>query len=297
MRTSRSRRGYALLMTLVLVLLATVAMVGLAQRSLLGALETRDAQKELQRRWATTSVRAALLGRLEDLMDAAERGRDQNGRISKEYRNRPIRQKELSFTLAGIDYQVVITDEQARLNVNRLLEEHSVHEAQRRIGRLVGSGRDRRVKLRPQKLDTQRTGVSAYGQVFDDAAADRFLGQDGKAGLAEKITCWGGGRINVRRASEEVLREACRETLEPPAVRALLAAREENPYRSLDSLLAAAAAEMNQKQQDQARDLLTDASTCHGLWIIARDSRRSWYTLAVSVSARGRVVQWYEFAW
>jgi type II secretory pathway component PulK len=297
MKRSRSRRGYALLMTLVLVLLATVAMVGLAQRSLLGALESQDAETHLRTRWAMVSTRAALLGRLEEQMDRSERGLAPDGSISARYLHRPARRLSHSFTLAGIGYQIVITDEQAKVNVNQLLATGSDAEARSLIRRLVPPGAQGEVRLRPRRLDNGKgPEIGAYGQVFESVGPHRILGAQASKALAANVTCWGTGRVNVRRASEQALRALCAKSLTGRAVTSLLAQRDKDPYRSLEAMLAGAD-EIDDRQKEEVRKLLTDKSTCHGLWIVARDQHRSWYTLAVSVSVQGQVLQWFEFAW
>ena len=63
MRAPRGQPGFVLLMSLVLILLAGVALAHVAHRSIRGALESQSAAEELRRRWAVTSCRATFLPR------------------------------------------------------------------------------------------------------------------------------------------------------------------------------------------------------------------------------------------
>ena len=74
MRHRTAKPGFGLLLVLVLVVLAGAALTHVAWHSLVGALQSRQQVEELRRRWAVKSLRAALLDRAEELLDAAERG-------------------------------------------------------------------------------------------------------------------------------------------------------------------------------------------------------------------------------
>ncbi|NJL32450.1 MAG: hypothetical protein HC898_13000, partial [Phycisphaerales bacterium] len=72
----QNRRGFVLLMALVLVLIAGVALAGIAAQSMFSALNSQSEVEELQRRWAILSLRKTLAGRVADTLAKAE-GADQ----------------------------------------------------------------------------------------------------------------------------------------------------------------------------------------------------------------------------
>ena len=86
--------------------------------------------------------------------------------------------------------------------------------------------------------------------------------------------------MNIRRASDAVLAQACGKALGPRALAELLAARRQDPASELPVLLGRLD-KLNEKQKEQLRGRLTDQSSCHGLWVIARGGQRSWYAYAV----------------
>ncbi len=314
MRRPSTQPGFALLMALLLVLLAGVALAGVARRSMIAALDSRDAVRDLQRRWAVRSCRATLLGHAERLLDEAERGRGDGGEPAETYQHAPNVHRTISCRLAGTDYELVLTDEQAKLNVNTLLKDASRAEAQSVLSRLVtsragGGRRHAEVRLRPLAVrgaGSEKDGFlpegGGYGQVFDRASPRQLVGTGRTAGLSETVTCWGDGKVNVRRAPEAVLKQACKKVLPRQDLRRLRETRERNPYLPLSGMLS----EFHPKQREKVYGILTDRSRCHGLWVIARGDQRSWYTFAVNVgdAAEGaaggagrQTLQVYEFAW
>jgi len=318
MRKSSTQPGYVLLMALVLILLAGVALAGLARRSLVRAVEVEGTLEDLQRRWAVTTCRATLLGRTEKLIDRAERGKAKDGSPSETYLNSPMPELHIACTLAGIDYELVFTDEQTKLNLNELLDQEGRASLRSILVRLIersGAGRSTNVHLRPLTFGTgaarSTTGLppfGGYGQIFDDARPQDLLGTEDHPGLAVAVTCWGDGRINLRRASPAVLEQVCGTCIEKDAIAALLAARDRDPYRALSALLTEVD-EIDDHQRTTLSQRLTDRSTCHGLWVIVRQPQRSFYTLAIAVTcgpspaetddetSAAAVRRIYEFEW
>ena len=278
-------------MTLVLVLLACVLLVGVARRSAEGALEAKWAAEELQRRWAVASCQATLLGRVEELLDEAEQG-DPGSRTPEEpYQNKPAARRRVTCQLAGIDYELVLTDEQAKLNANSLVQASSRGAAQSAVAHLIasGGGDASTVEVRTLAMGTNTPKevrrllvVGGYGQVFPNAAPERLIGPEAGAGLSDWVTCWGDGHVNLRRAPAEVVERACEKALEHNAVRALLAVRDRDPYRPLSAMLDDLD-RVDAKEKTKISERFTDRSKCHGLWIVARGSQRSWYDLAIGV--------------
>jgi hypothetical protein len=317
MNRAAAQSGFALLLALVLVLLAGVALAGIARRSIVAALDCQTAVRDLQRRWAVRSCRATLLGHTERLLDEAERGRGGARESDQTYENAPKVHRTVACRLAGIDYELVLTDEQAKLNVNTLLEDAGRAETQAVVSRVVtatggGAAPPVEVRLRTlavRSLASEKDGFlpegGGYGQIFDGASPRRLVGTAEAPGVTESVTCWGDGKVNVRRAPEAVLKEVLEQRVSRQDIRRLLEARERNPYLPLAGMLAG----IHPKQRDKVYACLTDRSRCHGLWVIARDGQRSWYTFVVNVGdaangkgegggAPGRpTFQVYEFAW
>jgi hypothetical protein len=286
------RPGFALLMALALVLLAGAALAGLARWSAMEALESTTAADELKHRWAVVSCRETLLGRAEQLLDAAERGEGRDGLSSEVYMNKPMPELRVKCRLSELDYELVLTDEQAKLNLNTVLQEKTPAEVQSLAARLTHDKGDpgslgtplqlRRVATVDPSAEGARDWLplGAYGQIFEDPSPEWLVGRNGGDGLASPITCWGDGKVNLRRAPAAVIEAACMEALGPQAVSQLLAARLHNPYGSLSAMLVELD-KIDDKQKRKIGAYVTDHSMCHGLWIIAHGGQRSRYTLTV----------------
>lgn len=337
MKSRPAQRGFVLLLTLALVLLAGGLLSGLALRSATAALDTESAVERLQRRWAVTTCRATLLEKSERLLDAAEGGNEERetdgGQAGKRGENarQPVGELRVACRLAGLDYELVFTDEQAKLNVNALLQ-HETHESARRIIERLSvdangmANEPVTVKLHVRRDEKdgevegggESSGVAGYGQVFehvsawqlidDSAAGGANASEDGGAGLAGRLTCWGDGRLNWRRASDQVLRQMCGEVLNRGETDQLMGVRKDDPFATTDELIGRLKG-ISTEHADELKNLLTDASGCHGLWVIQRGRQRSWYTLVVGTGTVTKqdpdtdtpgklaVSRQYEFQW
>lgn len=319
-----SRSGFALLLTLMLVLVAGVALAGVARTSMVEALDTQEAVEELQRRWAVTSCQSTLLWRAEMLLGDAERGeaseQQENDPSERGLSHPPIAELRVNCRLAGIDYELVFTDEQSKLNPDAMMDWASPEEVRSAVTGVIDvmgptDAASLRVKLRAMATDAvsedEMDGpltVGGYGQVFGDASPRMLIGNQPEGGAARLVTCWGDGKLNIRRAPAPVVKLVCEPALGGRGVGALLAARDHDPYRDM-ALILAELDEIDIEQKAVLESLLTDQSACHGLWVIARGPTRSWYSLAVRAKlprmaedpAGGTIQQaitrQYDFSW
>ncbi len=307
------RQGFALVMVLVLVLVAGVALTVVVRRSTVAAVEARTEVEQLQRRWAITSCHAAFYGKIEQILDNAEWGRTKSTpeRAPEDYQRDPRSAHRVNCRLAGVAYDLVFTDEQAGINVNRLLTDTSRGQAELAIRRLVADApsqdaHDRAVvRLRPLMFgddlhDERMPPVGSFGQIFEKVSPRVLVGVEGRTALGQLLTCWGDDRLNIRRAPDDVVHALCDQPLGRGLVMQLLAIRDDNPYRSLDAMMARLGG-VNDTERNRITNYLTDQSSTHGLWVIAHGTQRTWYTFAVEIGSSGatgaNVRYRHEFAW
>jgi hypothetical protein len=201
-------RGYVLVLTLGLLVLAATLMVSIGRASLRHAASAREAAEDLQRRWGVTSCRLAVLPAAEAVLLEQER------RV-----RRPVAVHRATVRLGEQTFELVLADEQAKANVNVLLDEADAARVEQRLRTaLAGSGAGHLVRLRPvaaavigARLPAGATTspatrpivpqlVTGYGQVYDDAWPAKLMGPAG-----ELVTFWGDGLLNLRRASPAAL--------------------------------------------------------------------------------------------
>lgn len=271
--------GFALLITLLMVMLLGAVLAGIAWLSTTGAIQAQDDLDELQRRWAVTSGQANLLPLAEKLFSTTENSQQ---RQHPRDPNAPLTTLRVTCELANRPYELLFTDEQAKLNVNTLLDDHA--NANDVVTKLSRPSYPVTVQIRteprtqsPKPLPTTPSppSVQTYGQLFTRASPAQL-----SSALTASITCWGSGAVNYRRASDAVLTQACARILGPASLAQFLKARRLDPSCELAVLLGRLDS-INQQQKEQLRHRLTDQSGCHGLWIIARGQQRAWYTLAI----------------
>lgn len=314
-QTHRRTRGYALLLTLVLLAIAAIALAQVARQSTDEALSAREQTQSLQRRWAITTCRATLLPRAQGLLASAAPNDDEGGDaaallgLPDSIRQTAPGELRTDCELAGISYELVFTDEQAKYNPTamaqlRLGDQALVRDFMVRAAVRDLSGPDERSKerdtvaahLRPMLSfdlngepvedalrQSQPIGVYAsYGQLFDAAPPERLVGSAQRPGAASQVTCWGDGRINLNLAPASVIQRVLGPVLGSEGVRQLLIARSESPGVGSEKWLSSVTA-CTDTQRALAGAMLTEQSNAQGLWVIAHGQRRSWHTLSVRV--------------
>lgn len=267
---AEAQRGYVLIMTLVLIMLAALAQAGLARRSLQLASEAVEAQANLQRYWGTVSCRKFLLDSATErfaLIEEQHRKQEKPWPAPSEVSQR--------VKLGGLSFTIVLVDEDAKLNLNTLQS------------RLPGEFREIATHLTcnvvPLNLypdtseESQRTRrwYRSWGQVL--SLADLFANQNLMALMqsTSQMTCWGGGKLNINRVSDELLEKIVAQEIDAKTARELIEARQIAAEIELDSLLIQLS--LRRSQIAKLRAWLTDESHCFSLWIEIADSKRTWY--------------------
>jgi hypothetical protein len=293
-------RGYVLVMTLGLLVLCATLLVTVSRAALRHAGAARAAGQELQRRWGALSCRRAVLPHAEVILATAEAAR-----------RRPMPVVATTVRLGDVEFELVVSDEQAKANVNAILANADVPRTETRIRQaLGGSGLGNEVRIRATYgavvvpvVDPRQGGgqagesfsptVSGFGQVFEEVPPARLVRRPagGKFAPADVLTCWGSGAVNARRASDAALSLAGGRSVTQVEINRLIEARErlfherrvetregQPPGEQFGALLQATASESVKNKGNLG---LVETSACHSLWVVTRNGRREWYDLAV----------------
>jgi type II secretory pathway component PulK len=269
-RRRRDRQGYVLVMTLVLILLAALAQAGLARRSLQLASEAVEAQSELQRRWGTVSCRRYLLANPEERFLLLEQEHRKEGRpwpVPSKITQQVVLGK-LSFTLS-------LDDEEAKLNLNTLqsrLPERFREVVHQLTGGIIP------LQLLPNQTDDavrSRRWYQSWGQVFPLGEVFATQGLKSLLAATSHMTCWGTGKLNIKRVTDELLTTVVTQEIDAKTARELVDARQASGEIEFDSLLAQLS--LRRSQAAKLRAWFTDESQCYSLWIEIADSKRKWY--------------------
>ena len=301
MNPSQRQPGFALLISLVLVLIAGVVLAGVARRSMLDAVQTRSNVEELQRHWATISLQETLLPRVEAILQTAER--PQVARRDNEPQTAvPHPKLTIHCRLNDIDYELILTDEQSKLNANSLAKGSGPNTVQRQLDTLIRQAvtdRTKRRKVNPRPLPgtESTTPFGGFDQLFESLQVEALLARQRSLGLSDVVTLWGNGMVHAHRSSPAVIRTACTPKLPDDTIDQFINTRDTDRSLDLAGILAKMD-DLDDKQMSVIPKLLTESSTCHGLWIIANGDLRSWHTLTIGEGGgSGTITQRYNFAW
>lgn len=308
-RVNHNPNGFALLLTLVLLMIGAVALAHVARQSAGEALHALEVREELQRRWAVTSCRETLLPRASGILTRAAQGPVDAEGVPLSGRRRIPTSTDLrvSCELAGLAYDIVLTDEQAKFNPTALaaiaIEDKPISNKRalrRVVHELAGFDNRRNADQRGSVVLHPLNGVDAegkpiedegpagerqdvyggYGQLFEGVSPQALVGDASRRGVASLLTCWGDGRLNMKRAPDEVVKRTLKPLLGQEGVLQLLDARAEAPGVEA-SVLMQAVVDAEPELKAIATSLLTDTSQVQGLWVVAHGRGRSWHTFSV----------------
>ena len=311
-RQHQREHGYMLVMTLLLVALAGTALAAVARGSLREAVTATRALDDLQRRWAVRSCQTTLLVRAEDILLDAEA-----------QRIGPVPALDVELRLNGEIYHVVLADEQAKANVNTIHTRLGDEQTRYAVTELLAASHAQgRALLRPRQTghrqrdadDAERTLISSvldqqpafgcFAQILSPPPSatdpmrigDWLAGRgDFRAAASRHLTCWGDGRVQIRRASRQVLQSVCLPLLDLGQVQAILDIRSTRPGLSVAQALEEL--ELKPEQRSALMELLTTESRCHSLWVSAQADQRRWHHLRVRERLAGSRFAEYGLTW
>ncbi len=255
-----AKSGYILPITLIVLALAAVVLARVCRQTMRESLAVAEESRDLQRKWSLLSCQSTLLANV-DVLLAQAAGSNKMPAVSR----------RAELTLGGQTVQLLMADEQAKVNVNTLFHLRDRQETERYVSTaLRAGGINAPVRLRPwhrpgERSDSKAIPVlfSSFGGLFSEPGP--FVSVRSLMSATREITCWGNGRLNYRQATRAQIGALA---ANHPDVMKRILARQSAPASlamSLDPLNLPA---INGKALD---DVFTDTSTCFSLWIVATD--------------------------
>ena len=274
MRRERPQpRGYVLVTVLVLVLIAGLAAAAAVRHSMDESLSAQASLRDVQYRWGALTLERALLPSAGRLIEAYE-----------EELRRPVAARTFHVALGQLEFEVRLEDEQAKVNAGRLLGDVADLPAAERKLRELLSGTDAagRVRVRGATPDAELPRLGSYAQIVEQCGARELFRQNDVRGdgLADRLTCWGDGRLNVYRASPASLRWALSPAVDLARVQELAALRDQVPRLGLSQMLDRL--ELTDAQRHHADGALTERSRCHSVWTVARSRGFARFRLSIA---------------
>lgn len=286
------QRGFVLLMSLVLLVIAAVIMAGIARYSLSIALEASEARQSLQDRWARASLSRAVLSRADKILAqhvaAAARG---NVELSSRY------PAAYTVRLGNLDYELVLDEENRKLNLNGLSSAGGREQVLKTLHLLRQSSST--LWLRSQLAVSQETSVQrlgSWGQVFRlEELPDTEPEAAWLMANTRQLTCWGNGRLHYRKANDMVLQAGAEAAVGPVTAVRLVNLRRQSPSLKLNELLDGMG--LRQSEKLRLRDRLTEESTCYSLWLTRQGGERMSSALMIAEKTGDGSFRIQRFTW
>ena len=275
MRRRRDRRrGFVLLVTLVTLAIAGLLLASLANRSLTLAMQAETETAETQLHWGAVSVRQATVKVL-----------------STSPENAPYAPTSQSLRLGDVAFQIVIENENTKLNLNRLLPSLGRDSLEKLAQSLTSAD----VQLTPSQ-DISETAFQSWGQVFCfDDRPDGQLKIDWLRNRARHLTCYGNGRIDYRNTDDRVVRALFEAIEEPIAGQKFMQVKKLSSTTSLEKLLASKV--LDKDTQRVLKRWLTDRVEFKSVWLSGETRTRKSESLSVVDLRTRQFPQVQTFSW
>ncbi|MEZ6192076.1 MAG: hypothetical protein R3C45_12430 [Phycisphaerales bacterium] len=261
-----------------LLAIAAVALAATARSSMGLAVNAVQARQELQRKWGGHSIRHTTLELAPILLEEAEV-------IAGE----PITYVSMEVVLNGQSHNITVRDEQAKVNINALLQYRGRDAARTfALGQFndnTGSGEiylpidhDEASALSQTEADIDMDPkIVSINHLLTGFNPDRI--DDRGSHPLDALTCWGDGRINIRRASDDLIHEITMPlmgSIQINRLRDVLATND-------DSALNQALTNIGVREDDipELMRRLSLNSRCYSVWLTVDNGRRRWHELSV----------------
>lgn len=288
MVTKRNRHAYVMLVVISVSVLMITLLSALANLSLRRGLEAADAERSLQQRWGAITLERALLSQAPKLFETREAlaAEQDPGQPAEPFLRTAI-------TLRDVTFDVLLGDEDAKLNLNALYHQSGEVDAARAAMEIIGPGAGRALKLlpavKPIAMDQASLGQNnrdqggdedaeqeiglplafrSWGEVFDlRTLSETSGGPAALPNLTTGMTCWGNGQLNFRRASDEAILAVAGTVVQDGGAQRLLTRYRSSPTTTLAVLLQSEVA--SQRERDLLARLLSETSSNFSIWLDA----------------------------
>lgn len=284
----RQRCGFALLLVIGCLLVATVAAVAMTRQSLMLTLEVADAQDQLQRRWELVTLQRAAVNAAVARYGGppVPLGVPEAALVTAEPMGPQV---EYRLQLNQHDYWISLADESAKLNLNtvRRLKPDAVANVLKTLS-------DGQLEIRRSSDPSSSTGSRPL-RWYD--LAPRLSRAGANATLfdvlpaSSEVTTWGEGRLNLMTVSDETLLELSRLVVsDGDSQNWITELRRSFPHRTLPDILREQG--FDRTRQQRLLSALALQSSCVSAQILSdRDASFCIASRSHGGSWRSRVIQ------
>ncbi len=143
-KTRHQRGGYVLLVVLAASVLVITVLGTLAKISLRRAVDANDAERSLRQRWGALTLQQSLLQAAPKIFDAREK---ELAKVSTDQIPPPVIRQ--AITIGDVTFDILLGDEDAKLNLNVIYHQTGEGRTQRAISSIVGPNANATTRLLP----------------------------------------------------------------------------------------------------------------------------------------------------
>ncbi|TWU58094.1 hypothetical protein [Rubripirellula reticaptiva] len=310
-----TRKGYVLLVVIAVSVLVITVLATLAKVSLRRGLEAADAERDLRSRWGALTIERVVKQAIPKVFDDQEKIY-----AEKSPEIPPPATIRAAVTLSGITFDLLLGDEDAKLNLNAMYHHAGPMKTQQAIERVIGRAVPGTIRLIPAveplqlarenkrlKEPSSEDGETAepelpaafrsWGEVFDIGELERQARSPvALPNVTTGISLWGNGVLNIRRASDEAILAVVGSVVQDGGAQKFLKRFRENPTVTLGVILQTEVS--GQDNRDQITALISETSTNYSVWIDASSrSGTRLRTFAATVRDETGITQHTRFAY
>ena len=283
-------------MALMVLVVAGVMLAAMARQSCREALLAGAAQEQLQARWGSRGLEAAILPQANDIFLSQL---DSGGPISTRI--------DARFDLGGMTFQAVLSDEQAKLDANTIYRVQGPQGLIATVGALqADAANPLKIALTPTPPIASRPSstrpaleqveFTSLQQIFRfDHPRQLLAPADKGGGIAGRLTCWTMGKVNLARADALVLKTQLAGVLTAEQVDQMLQYRHDHPDVKLADVVTEL--ELSGAKAQDLQNLLTEESASYSLWVVAHTPTRDYYRFYIYASHEDGGRELLSYAW
>lgn len=314
--TRRQQSGYVLLVVIATSVLVITVLSTLANVSLRRGLQAADVQRALQTRWGAITLERTMSEAMPKLFELREKAAIEAGQTTP-----PPPAIRAAITFGGVTYDMLLGDEDAKLNVNTIYHRGGAGRAEQIISRAMGPMVPGTIRLVPavdaMNVAREQTALSSrddsdaededaepaapnafrsWGEVFNLAMIEQQTGSTAALpNVTTGVTLWGNQTLNIRRASDEAILATVGLIVQDGGARKFLDRFRKNPTLAMDVILRSEITD--EADRAEAAKLLSETSNNFSIWIDASSKDGSHLrTFAVTRRDEGGVTRHERFA-
>jgi hypothetical protein len=200
------RRGFVLLMVLMLIVLGALLLTQYSMQGLRLATQAEREERELQARWGRWSAAQAVMMRADRFLQGAGKLKQPNAEFPK-----AATDIDLLFRFGEAEFQVRVFDLDSVVNINTAIRHSGASGLQRLLETTLSP--ELRTAIRQPRKTAEAAGnrgshesIDSWGELLDlKGLLGEPTGMRRFADLQRRLTCWGSGQLNIGRCSDQSL--------------------------------------------------------------------------------------------